>query len=119
MFYYRMMMVIAGVSLITTPFAAETVNPLTKPATAHTQSVSVKPSAVSVNTLKVNMNEATFEELIKVKGLSKSKAKNIISYRKKQGNFKSVEELNLVKGFKKMNNEKLKAVQEQLTVHSA
>jgi len=64
----------------------------------------------------VNINTATQSELESVKGLGPSKAKAIIDYRKKNGAFKSVDELDKVKGFGKASIEKLK---DELTVDRA
>jgi comEA protein len=65
---------------------------------------------------KVDLNKATAKDLMKVKGLNAAKAKAIVSYRKKNGDFKSVDDLKEVKGFKKMNEKTLKKIQDQLTV---
>ncbi len=56
----------------------------------------------------VNINTATQSELESVKGLGPSKAKAIIEYREKNGLFKSVDDLDKVKGFGKSSVEKLK-----------
>jgi competence protein ComEA len=56
----------------------------------------------------VNINTATQSELEAVKGLGPSKAKAIISYREANGGFKSVDELDNVKGFGKASVDKLK-----------
>ena len=56
----------------------------------------------------VNVNTATQSELEAVKGLGPSKAKAIITYREAHGNFKSLDELDNVKGFGSASVEKLK-----------
>ena len=56
----------------------------------------------------VNVNTATQSELEGVKGLGPSKAKAIIEYREKNGPFKSINDLDKVKGFGKSTVEKLK-----------
>lgn len=65
---------------------------------------------------KVNLNKATAKELMKVKGLNAPKARAIVAYRKKHGDFKSMDELMKVKGFKKMNEEKMQEINGQLTL---
>lgn len=61
----------------------------------------------------VNINTATQSELEAVKGLGPSKAKAIIMYREANGGFKTLDELDNVKGFGKASIEKL---QGELTV---
>lgn len=56
----------------------------------------------------VNINTATESELEAVKGVGPAKAKAIITYREAHGNFKSLDELDNVKGFGKTSVEKLK-----------
>lgn len=46
----------------------------------------------------VNINTATAEQLMQIKGIGEKKAQAIIEYRKSHGPFKKVEELELVKG---------------------
>lgn len=55
----------------------------------------------------VNINTATQSELEAVKGLGPAKAKAIIAYREKNGAFKSVDDLNNVKGFGKASVQKM------------
>ena len=56
----------------------------------------------------VNINTATESDLEAVKGVGPAKAKAIIAYREAHGNFKSLDELDNVKGFGKARVEKLK-----------
>jgi|SRR5262245_27276848 len=46
----------------------------------------------------VNLNTATKDELMTVKGIGEKRAQEIIDYRKKNGNFKSVDDLEKVPG---------------------
>ena len=61
----------------------------------------------------LNINTATQSELEAVKGLGPTKAQSIIAYRDANGNFKSLDDLDKVKGFGKASIEKLKV---ELTV---
>ena len=58
--------------------------------------------------LKININIADLNDLIKLDGLGESKAKNIIEYRKTNGSFKSIEELLNVDGIGKKTFENIK-----------
>src|SRR6185295_14106115 len=48
--------------------------------------------------LMVNINKASKDELKNLKGIGDTRAQDIIDYRKKNGDFKSVDELEKVKG---------------------
>jgi competence protein ComEA len=72
--------------------------------------------AATIDQAKVDLNKATAKDLMQVKGLNASKAKAIVSFRKKHGDFKSVDDLKEVKGFKKLDDDSLKSIQDQLTV---
>ncbi|WP_306606424.1 helix-hairpin-helix domain-containing protein [Azonexus sp.] len=56
----------------------------------------------------VNLNTATLAELDTLKGVGPGKAKAIVEYREKNGPFKSVDDLTLVKGFGEKSIEKLR-----------
>lgn len=71
---------------------------------------------VSVSQDKVNVNTATAKQLAKVKGLNAAKARSIVAYRKKHGEFKNLDDLKEVKGLKKMKADQLKLVEDQLTL---
>ncbi len=46
----------------------------------------------------VNLNESTIDDLVTLKGIGHKKAKAILAYREKIGDFKSLQELTNVKG---------------------
>ena len=72
--------------------------------------------AMGVAYAAVDINTATQSELESVKGLGPSKAKAIIAYRDKNGAYKSVDDLDGVKGFGKASIDKLRP---ELTVGKA
>lgn len=121
-FYRTFITAVAAMGLATSVFAADETTTTTQPAdmnatTAATTETTATTSATTEQTqTKVNINTATAKELAKVDGLNKSKAAAIVSYRKKHGEFKSLDDLKEVKGFKKMNDEELKKIQDQLTI---
>ena len=61
----------------------------------------------------VNVNKATAEELIKVRGIGPVMAKRIIEHRDKNGAFKSIDDLTQVQG---MGGNKLLRIKDQVTV---
>ena len=61
----------------------------------------------------VNINTATKEELTTVKGIGEKRAQEIIDYRKKNGDFKSVDELEKVPG---IGPGTMKQIRSQVTV---
>jgi len=84
-------------------------------ASSSSQASMTSASIVQSNS-HINLNKATIDELMKVKGMTKSKAKNIVSYRSQQGEFKSITDLKNVKGFKKMKQTQLSSIQNQLVL---
>lgn len=56
----------------------------------------------------INLNTATVAELDALKGIGPGKAKAIVEYRDKNGPFKSVDDLTLVKGFGQKSIDKLR-----------
>ena len=67
-------------------------------ANAERHAKSSSPSAVTQNE-PVNINQADANALMKLKGIGPKKAEAIITYRKENGPFKSVDDLAKVKGF--------------------
>lgn len=115
--YRSLLAVVLGLSLAVTAFAedaatqpaADQATPaMTAPAaesatTTTTTTTESKDSAAKADTSaaasdKVNINTADEKTLMKVKGIGKKRAKAIVAYREKNGNFKSVEDLAKVKG---------------------
>ncbi len=63
---------------------------------------------ISTTLAQININTADQAELQTLKGVGEVKAKNIIEYRNKNGNFESVEDLKNVPGFGEKSVNKLK-----------
>jgi competence protein ComEA len=133
-FYRSFIVAVAAMGLATSVFAADEAASTTSTTTTTTEAPAVDTqaaapagdaSATTTTTTtettaaaeeKVDLNKATVKDLMKVKGLNAAKAKAIVSYRKKHGDFKSIDDLKEVKGFKKMNAKIMKKLEEQLTV---
>lgn len=131
-FYRTILAAFAAVALTTPVFADDTSS--TTPASTDTNAsmsqsstdtsnanatqgtTGTQQAAATTETEKLNINKATAKELMKVKGMNAAKARAIVSYRKKHGDFKSLDELSNVKGFKKMKPDAMKEMEDQLTV---
>lgn len=66
--------------------------------------------ATAAEPSKVNINAATAEEFANLNGIGPAKAKAIVEYRKQIGEFKSLEELTMVKGIGESTINKNKAL---------
>lgn len=84
--------------------------------TAQQPAASDQQAAASTEQTKININKATAKELMKIKGMNAAKARAIVAYRKKHGDFKTVDDLSNVKGFKKMKPEMMKEMQDQMSI---
>lgn len=60
------------------------------------------------NTNKININTATVQELQTLEGVGETRAKDIIEYREKNGDFKDISEIQNVSGIGEKTYEKLK-----------
>lgn len=89
---------------------------MTAPADAGQMTTTKMNAPAAEQSTKLNLNTATAKELMKVKGINASRARAIVAYRKKHGNFKSVDELSSIKGFKKMKADKMQAISSHLSV---
>jgi competence protein ComEA len=89
----------AAAGLAVTATAAEKAPAASKSA-ADTKTATKEPadSKTKAGGLMVNINKASKDELKNLKGIGDTRAQDIIDYRKKNGDFKSVDELEKVKG---------------------
>ena len=122
-FYRTLLAAVAAVVIATPVFAEDTSATTTTPSTeqnATTTNTTASSEATTTSTAteqnKVNVNTATAKDLMKVKGLNAAKARAIVAYRKKNGDFKSLDEIANVKGLKKIKPDSLKTIEEQLTL---
>lgn len=63
---------------------------------------------IEVNGQKVDINSASYADLMTLSGIGESKAKAIVAFREKNGRFKTVEDLMKVSGIKEGTFEKIK-----------
>jgi len=111
MFYRTLLAAFAAVVIATPVFADDMMN-----ANTDTNTTTTTTTTQTTEVTKVNLNTATAKELMAVKGLNASKARAIVHYRTKNGNFTSTDDLAKVKGFKTMKPSKMKNLMDQLTV---
>lgn len=115
MSFYRTLFTAIAACVIAAPVLANDTTvqaaPVIAANTTH-HAVSAKQAADA----KVNVNQAKAKELLNVKGVNPAIARAIVAYRKKHGEFKSLDDLVKVRVLKKMNPSDLKAIQDQLTV---
>ena len=65
-------------------------------------------SSTAKEKVKVNLNTATREELMTLKGIGEAKADDIIAYRESHGGFQKIEDIKKISGIKDAAFEKIK-----------
>jgi competence ComEA-like helix-hairpin-helix protein len=126
-FYRTLLAAIAAIAIASPVFAQDVTSAPAESTTAAPATESVtQPSpsseqgaAAATAEAKVDVNKATAKELVKVKGISASKARALVACRKKQKPdhvFKSLDDISKCKGFTKMKTDDLKAIEDQLTI---
>lgn len=75
-----------------------------------TKAVDNPTSQLNQQLVSVNINTASVSDLVRLKGIGKSKAKAIVEFREVNGEFKAINELELVKGIGAKLVEKNKSV---------
>lgn len=91
------------------PYTHTTNSVQVESSTPRTKSSSTRQSPKKEAVGTVNINSATETELVALPGIGPSKARAIAEYRQKQGGFKSIEDLQQVKGIGPATLEKLRA----------
>lgn len=65
-------------------------------------------SLESISSGKVNLNTATLEQLMTLRGIGEARARDIIAYREKHGDFQKIEDIKKVSGIKDAAFQKIK-----------
>lgn len=126
-FYRSLTAAFVALSVASVVFAADATQTTTPTSTANQQAANTTTQGTqatpvqavgqpAANTAKINLNTATKADLMRVKGLSAHKAAAILAYRQKHGDFKSLDDLRAVKGFKKISQRRMKRIENQLTL---
>jgi len=116
-FYRTFIAAVAAMGLASVVFAADTTDVAKQQSAVKVEKTTTKTTTTEDTTQaeKLNLNKATAKELATIKGMTAARAKAIVAYRNKNGDFKSVEDLKQVKGFKRMDEKTMKEIQDRLT----
>ena len=116
-FYRTILAAVAAIALASPVFADDAAQTAPAQSTDTSMQQSTDQSSDAMQQ-KVNINTATAKELMKT-GMSAKQARAVIAYRKKNGDFKSVDDLANVKGFKvtkKMTQDMMDKMKAQMTI---
>jgi len=116
MSFYRNVLVAVAAMALASPLFADEAKTAVVPAAVKPAIAAPATAAPSAAVATVNVNTSTAKELSKVKGLDPAKARAIVKYRKKHGEFKSLDALVKVKALKKIKADDLKAIEAQLSL---
>ena len=120
--YRTLLAAVAAVAIASPVFADDAATTTTDQSTTTTvqstdgTTTQTDQQTTTTTSTKVNLNTASTKDLLKIKGINASKARAIVAYRKKHGDFKSVEDLSKVKGFTKLKATSIKDIEGQVTV---
>lgn len=115
--YRTLIAIAAAMGLASTVFAADEATTMTgATGTTTEQTATTTTTDAAATDQKLDINKATVKELTKVNGINGAKARAIVNYRKKHGDFKTLDDLKQVKGFQKVSEDSFKEIQNRLTV---
>ncbi len=117
MLYRNFIAAVAALGLATSVFAADESASQMAPSNAPAMQTEAQPTT-AMQQSRLNINTADFKQLRKVVGARR--ARDIIEYRKKNGDFKSLDDLSKVKGFARAKGkramERMREMREKLSV---
>jgi competence ComEA-like helix-hairpin-helix protein len=107
MSFYRSLFTVLTICVLASPAFAENPAPQSQ----------VKQAAPAANAVaKINVNQVKTKELSGLKGMNPAMARSLIAYRKRHGDFKSLDDLVKVRALSTLNPADLKVIQDQLSL---
>lgn len=123
-FYRTVLAIVAAAAIVTPAFADDTAT--TQGTSDQTQgqtygqpadATNAQQIATTDSSTKIDLNTASTKELMTVKGIDASKARAIVAYRKKHGNFTNTNDLFKVRGFSKLKTDTINQIINQVSVN--